>query len=652
MIKLKNIKLLVFITVSFFFCFNNAKAQYGNAERIISYNSEIIVNEDASMLVTETIKVHSEGDKIKRGIYRDFPTEYKDDYGNNISIKFRVLEVLRDGVSESYHTESLSNGTRVYLGKSDVYLRPGDYTYTIKYSTNRQIGYFENFDELYWNVTGNGWDFIIERASATIKLPGNFSSDEIKTFGYTGKYGSTEKKFRVFKSGQGVVEFSTLQKLYPREGLTVVVQFPKGFVHEPSTSEKLSYFIEDNSAIIAGLIGAVLILIYYLIIWWRVGVDPKKGMIIPLYEPPHNLSPAAVRFIYEMGFDDKVFSAAIIDLAVKGYITIDEDDKGVYTLIKNESDKSISAEEKKILSKLKFTLKSTVNGKQKYQIKLKQENHETIKSTINAVKASLKTNFEKVSFITNKKYFIVGLVLSVLVLIITSFLGSFEQIFSMGWISIWSIGVTALMFSVFKAWRGVIHKNKGKAAALSGAIFITLFSIPFVIGEIAGLFFLSEAGSPLNIIVIGILALINVLFYHLLKAPTLLGRKIMDGIEGFKLYLSTAEQDRLESYSPTKTPELFEKFFPYALALNVENKWSEKFADILSAAGERGEEYSPNWYTGAMWSSVGAAGFSSSLSSGFSSAISSSSTAPGSSSGGGGGGFSGGGGGGGSGGGW
>lgn len=651
MIKPRLINMIILLLLICAACFDDGTAQLNNRERIISFDSEIIVNEDASMIVTEIIKVHSEGNKIKRGIYRDFPTEYEDDYGNNISIKFKVLEVLRDGVSEGYHTEGLSNGTRVYVGKSNVFLRQGDYTYTIKYITNRQIGYFDNFDELYWNVTGNGWDFIIERASAKVKLPGGIFNSDINTFGYTGGYGSRDKNFRVLKSGRGVIEFTTTQEIYPREGLTIVVQWPKGFVHEPTTSEKFSYFIEDNTSIIVGLIGAILILFYYLFVWHRVGVDPKKGVIIPLYEPPKDLSPAAVRFIYEMGFDDKVFSAAVIDLAVKGYITIDEDDKGDYTLISNGSTKNISPEEKKILSKLKF-ITASGDSKTKQQIELKQKNHKKIKNTINAAKASLKNSFEKMYFITNKKYFIVGLILSVLVLIITALFGSFEQIFGLIWISIWSIGVAVLMFTVFKAWRGVIHKRKARAAGIGGAIFITMFSIPFVIGEFVGFFLLSETGSLLVILVIGLLALINIFFYHLLKAPTLLGRKIMDGIEGFKMYLSTAEQDRLESYSPVKTPELFEKFLPYALALNVENEWSEKFSDVLSAAGESGNEYSPGWYTGTMWSTVGAAGFTSSLSSGFSSAISSSSTAPGSSSGGGGGGFSGGGGGGGGGGGW
>ena len=145
---------------------------------------------------------------------------------------------------------------------------------------------------------------------------------------------------------------------------------------------------------------------------------------------------------------------------------------------------------------------------------------------------------------------------------------------------------------------------------------------------------------------------INFIFYNLIKAPTLYGRKIMDQIEGFKLYLSVAEKEGLNMRNPPeKNPELFEKYLPFALALDVENAWSEQFTKVLAQAQiEHG--YSPTWYSGRHWRTHGATGLASSLGSAFSATISSSSSPPGSSSGSGGGGSSGGGGGGGGGGGW
>jgi uncharacterized membrane protein YgcG len=349
-----------------------------------------------------------------------------------------------------------------------------------------------------------------------------------------------------------------------------------------------------------------------------------------------------------MGYDDKIFTSALISLAVKGYLKIEENDKE-YSLIKLYSGKkSLTKDEKIVYKRLKFSFK---DGNE--VLELKQKNHAILSNTIKGLKNSLKNNFEKTYFFTNRKYFFIGLAISIVFLIISAFGGSGEQIFILVWVSFWSVGVAALLFAVFKAWKGILGKGRGKTVALGGAIFITVFAIPFVIGEIVGFYFLFQAGSPLMIVIIALLALVNVIFYHLLKAPTLLGRKIMDKIDGFKMYLGVAEKDRLESIKePARTPELFEAFLPFAIALNLENTWAEKFSDVLESIEGEEKSYSPGWYSGTGWSTLGASGFASSLSGSFSSTISSSSTAPGSSSGGSSGGFSGGGGGGGGGGGW
>ena len=621
--------------------------QYEHLERIISFESEININEDASMIVSEKIKVYATGNKIKRGIYRDFPTKYKDSYGNNINIRFDVLEILRDGNSENYHTEILSNGVRVYLGKNDNYLSEGEYSYTIKYKTYKQIGFFDNFDELYWNVTGNGWDFIIENVNAIVTLPANVLSSDLKTFGYTGIIGSTEKDYTVQIINSKKIIFKTKFVLNPGEGLTIGVQWSKGMVYEPTNADKLFFFIEDNLQAVIALVGLFALITYYLIIWWKVGKDPEKGIIIPLYRAPVNLSPSAARFISEMGYDNKTFTSTIVTLAVKGYLKIEESSDEYFLMKTNSGNKTLTSDEKAVLDKLRFT---SDNGKQ--ILKLKQANHTTIQNAIRSHKNSLKNSFDKKYFFTNRKYFIIGLLISVIVLIISNIKASGDQVFSLIWITFWSFAVAFLLFNVSRTWKSALSKSKSKFASLTGAIFFSLFSIPFIIGEFAGLYFLSDASSPLMLASVGLMIGANIIFYNLLKAPTLLGRKIMDEIDGFKLYLGTAEKDRLDSIKePTKTPELFEEFLPYALALNVENKWAEKFSDIFSGIQEKSTTYKPNWYSGTNWSTLGAAGFASSLSGSFASSISSSATAPGSSSGGGSG-SSGGGGGGGGGGGW
>ena len=142
---------------------------------------------------------------------------------------------------------------------------------------------------------------------------------------------------------------------------------------------------------------------------------------------------------------------------------------------------------------------------------------------------------------------------------------------------------------------------------------------------------------------------LNKLFTWLIKAPTMKGRRLMDEIEGFRMYLGTAEQHRLNLlHPPERTPELFERYLPYAMALDVENEWGDQFNDVLAAAAAgTGRAYSPSWYHGRHWHSHDPGRFGSSVGSALGGAIASAATPPSSSgSGSGGGGSSGGGGGG------
>ncbi len=668
---------------------------YSQQEKIYSYHSDILINKDASMIVTETIKVKALGIDIRRGIYRDFPTIYEDSYGNKIVVDMDILGVYRDEHPEDYHTGSLQNGIRIYIGNENIYLNPGDYTYKLVYRTNRQLGFFSDHDELYWNVTGNGWMFPIESASATITLPESVSPGALKYYGYTGRQGSRESNLSTGVISPGKAGYKTDYPLGSYEGLTIVLEFPKGIVVEPTDLQNLSYFAEDNLSEIIGIIGLIVILLYYFTVWIKVGKDPEKDVIIPLFNPPDNISPAALRYIKRMGFDNKSFAASIINMAVKGYLKIKEED-GKYSLIRSKSDTAaLSKEEKKIAEKLMFSkngagniqiedavnqlntyknsnnlfagkisglISSAIQNKLKtsnkeqpdlsdgYELELKNTNHTIFSGAINALKKELKNSYEKTYFITNRKQFIIGAVISFIFLLLSISMGHGEQVFLLIWISIWSLGVGALLINLLKTWRQLFSGAKIKTSLIGAAIFSSLFALPFVIGEIVGIYFFYSSGSLVSGIIVGIVFFLNILFYHLLKAPTLLGRKVLDKIEGFQMYLSTAEKDMLNYLTPVeKTPELFEKYLPYAFALNVEQKWSEQFSDVLAKAAAE-QNYSPSWYSGGGWNSLNTSGFTSSFSNSFSGAISSSSSAPGSSSGSGG--SSGGGGGGGGGGGW
>jgi hypothetical protein len=613
-------------------------------EKIVDFQSVITVHRDASMTVSETITVVCARQEIKRGIIREFPTIYKNRYGNRVKVGFEVVKVLKDGRGEPYHIKDSPNGKKVYIGRKDVQLKTGTYKYSITYKTDRQLGYFDNYDELYWNVTGNGWTFAIEHASAVVKLPPG--ADILETAAYTGPYGSKSGDFITDFDSHGNVTFATTGKLKPREGLTIAVAWPKGFVTEPEIQEKIAYLLKDNRSAALGVIGLMTLLIYYGMAWVRVGKDPAKGAIIPLYSPPKNISPALARLIMRMGWrDDKLFAVAVVNMAVKGFLAISEDQDGEYTLKKTGSDtKSLSGGEARTAS----ILFSSGNS-----IKLKQSNRQNIRKA--KKKLLRRLMLEAHRFLTlNSGYFIAGMIITIVTLV-AIILGTSQRetaLFMGLWLSIWTVGCSVLGLMVFGAWRHVLKSGGGKVWGKSGAVFITLFSLPFFAGEVFGLSVFARAVSPMATVALFLIILTNAVFYHLLKAPTLTGRKLMDQIEGFKLFLTVAEKDRLNFRNPPdRTPALFESYLPYALALDVEQQWSEQFAGVLAAAA-RDENYRPVWYHGNQWQSMNMTGFASNLGTSLPGAISSASTAPGSSSGSGGGGFSGGGGGGGGGSGW
>ncbi len=545
-------------------------------ERILDYHSDIKIQVDGSLIVTETIQVRAEGNNIRRGIYRDFPTRYVDRFGNYYNINFKVLDVGRNGAPEPYHTENRNNGVRVYIGSSNRMIDNGVHTYRLRFTTNRQLGFFEDFDELYWNVTGNGWVFPIDHASARIELPAAVLPGDLRIDFYTGAQGDNGKRARSSITGERSIEFETTRGLPPFDGLTVAVGWPKGVVQQPTTSQQIGFFLQDNGSALLLLFGLLVPLAWYFRAWHLHGRDPQKGVIIPRYKPPVGLTPAGCSYILNMSFRKQAFSAAVINLGVKGYLDIREDDDD-FTLHR----KSASGNGK--ASKGERAVMDELFQEAAY-VELDNKNHRVFGKAQSELRKALKAEHLGRLFNLNVVY------------------------------ALPAVGVTIIAIIV--------------AAQL--------------------------AGGPVVWIIFVILSLImHLSFLFLLRAATPAGRRVMDEIEGFKMYLDTAEQDRLDRMrSPQLTPEVFETFLPFAFALGVENRWCNRFAlEFPEDPGKQGG-YNPAWYAGNRRGFAALGHLGSDFGGSFSSAISSASSPPGSSSGSGGGGSSGGGGGGGGGGGW
>ena len=177
-------------------------------ERILSYDSTVAVNADGSMDVEERIRVRAEGEAIRHGINRDFPTRYRDRHGNRVVVDFTVKEVLRDGRPEPWFTEGKPNGVRLNTGNDDFLPVPADYTYTLRYRTSRQLGFFADHDELYWNAIGTGSVFSIERGSVDVHLPRTVATSELRAEGYTGTQGAQGQGFAASLPAPGMAHCS------------------------------------------------------------------------------------------------------------------------------------------------------------------------------------------------------------------------------------------------------------------------------------------------------------------------------------------------------------------------------------------------------------------------------------------------------------
>ncbi len=253
----------------------------------------------------------------------------RDADGRRQLVAYDVQSVERDGSPEPYKLESITGGERLRIGTADTFLDPGQHTYQITYRTDRQIRFFADHDEFYWNVTGNGWAFPILEASATISLPEGVRPTG--TIFFTGPQGATGKHARALVEGNEVF-FATTRSLDAGEALTVAVKVAKGVFQPPSASQQTLWLLRDFLGDIIAYVGLAVVLAYYTRFWWLVGRDPPAGVVVPRWDAPEELSPALVNYIDNKGFSGggwTALSAAAINLAVAGYLLIEDLDSSL-----------------------------------------------------------------------------------------------------------------------------------------------------------------------------------------------------------------------------------------------------------------------------------------------------------------------------------
>jgi len=606
-------------------------------EKIISFHSDIDIDKNSGATVTENIKVYSLGNDIKRGIFRALPLS-RNLNNKSQKVRYHIISVKKNGEDEDYHEETEDGYLKIYAGNKEVLLDPGTYNYEIKYKTENQIGFFPQYDEFYWNVNGTYWDFDVDTISAKVNLPAG--ADIIQNSCYTGIYGSNSQNCTFKTLSKNSIEWGA-SGLKPNEGLTIAVGFKKGIMVPPPPPT----FLEKYGLLIAGCIIFLGLLLYLYSTWMKYGVDPESPTVYPQFNVPENLSPASLGYINSESFKNKYLTAAIVSLAVKGYVKIIEgEDSGllgffstkIFTLKKlKEADESLPKEEINLMNSLFSGSEDSVKFDGKYNSK--------IETAVQNFKGAL--SFQHDSFLNEgnnmKKLVLPWLVISMVyglgLLISYTLLPEFERVLAGAFLYVILFVVFILISLLLKnaSWKFLIPLSFAVILGVGGIISAGGSGIENINFNVCYIFYVLAFS-------------VMVVFQYLIKQPSKEKLRKKSLIDGFKMYMGAAENEQLKFHNPPQmTPQVFETLLPFAMVMGVDQIWGQKFDELLKRTAT---EYQNTWYYGGIMNHHA---FANTLNSSLTQSIQSASTKPSSSgSGSGGGGFSGGGGGGGGGGGW
>src|SRR5215470_10645703 len=282
---------------------------------IRNFDEQVVINRNSTIDVTEKIEAQFIG--RWHGIYRTIPVEYRDSAGLNYTLFLNDVHATDD----EGHFLKLERSRQGQYAKFKIYV-PGaeDSTRTIvlHYRVLDGLRFFADHDEFYWNVTGQEWDVPIQSASARIELPEGASG--VHAIAYTGVFNSRGQDANV-ATNDNVVQISTAHSLGYHQGLTAVVGFDKGVVHEPTVADAIALFLQSNWPLVVIPL-AVFVILYWL--WWTRGRDPERDAVTVQYEPPDKLTPAECGTLVDNEAAMRDITATLVDLAVKGYITIEQ----------------------------------------------------------------------------------------------------------------------------------------------------------------------------------------------------------------------------------------------------------------------------------------------------------------------------------------
>jgi hypothetical protein len=479
--------------------------------RVADFQDNIVVAGDGSAVVTERITLVFVGDW--HGIHRTIPIEYPGPNGTNYELFLKVTSVTDGSGGKLKYDSSTADGARdlkIYINDAVDTTRTVEIVYRVRNGTR----FFDGHDEFYWNVTGNDWPVPIDHAAATVRFPST-AAGSLRAQAFTGVYGSTQHD-ATFNIDGAEAQFETSNPLPMRGGLTIDIYLPKDILKEPGAITKFFWFLGGNPVVFLPLVT----LAGMFTLWWYKGRDPDAGLsVAPMYEPPQGISPAEAGTLLDDQIHPRDITSTIIDLAVRGYIKIEETAEKV----------------------LIFTHKDYVFHllKPREQWGADLAPHERVMlENVFAGGADI-----RLSSLKNRFYTAVPVIRE------------------------------DVMSALKKKGIYLLDPESANGYSIGAAIAIL---IPFAIFQYMGWanFFNS---ALLLIVCIPLSLVIWWLFARVMTAKTVKGARTHVAVLGFQEFMNRVDAERLKIMPPTT----FEKFLPYAMALGVEHHWAQAFAGIV-----------------------------------------------------------------------
>ncbi len=520
------------------------------------YDVVLLVQSNGDVQVTETIHPHFNGSW--NGIFRDLSLEHFDANDRRQRLQLDVGGATgADGTP--LKVEASGNGR--WTRRLKIWV-PGAHdatrTVVLRYVVHNAIRFFDQdsevgaLDELYWNATGDQWEVPIERATARVVLPG---VEPEQFAAYTGRAGSTEQAFEARASGS-VVEFSTTRRLAPGEGLTVAVGWLPGAVARPPAAARLGRAIAEHWPILLPLLAFA----FAFSAWRRTGRDPAPHAITVQYEPPDRLSPAEVGTLIDNTAQMHDITATLVDLAVRGYVHIEKRKDHILGILPTteylfhqkkprEAWSDLKAHERRYLEAVFEHASPSMSGAAARRA-ASGGHLATDPAGAGPTYASVELSSLKNRFYKDIK------------------------------------GITRAIYAQLIE-RGFYRRDPQKVKGVW-----TASAVAALVLGIAGAGGISDSGLTIDPVTFGAAgvasAIILFIFGLLMPARTIAGARAREHALGFREFLDRVEEDRYRRM--ITSPEMFERYLPFAMAFRVEEKWAKAFQEMFTEP--------PQWYSG------------------------------------------------------